>query len=250
MIERFFIYFPQRHLAASPADVGLEFEELRFRAADGTRLHGWLVPGGGKIAVLWFHGNAGNVGDRVELLRELHHELRVAVFILEYRGYGGSEGRPSESGLYLDAEAALAALTRRLGMATESVALLGQSLGSAVAVELANRHPPAGVILESPFTSVPEMAKHHYPWLPVWPLLRSRYDSLSKIANVSAPVLVIHGEDDKIVPPEMGERVLAAAGGSKHLRLIPGAGHNDSHLIGRSAYFAALRGFLAELEAP
>ncbi len=250
MIERHFIYFPERRLAATPADVGLEFEDLNFRAADGTRLHGWLVPGGGEIALLWFHGNAGNIGDRVELLGELHRELGLAIFILGYRGYGESKGKPSEAGLYLDAEAALGALTERLGVPAEQVALLGQSLGTAVAVELANRHRPAGVILESPFTSVRDMARRHYPWLPVWSLLRTRFDSLSKIANVRAPVLIIHGEDDMIVPVEMGERVFAAAREPKRLLTIPGAGHNDAHVIGRSEYFAAIRAFVAELEAP
>ena len=249
MIERHFIYFPERRLAATPADVGLEFEELHFQAADGTRLHGWLVPGRGEIALLWFHGNAGNIGDRVELPWELHRELGLAVLILDYRGYGESEGTPSESGLYLDADAALGELMQRLGLAAERIALFGQSLGTAVAVELAYRHAPAGVILEAPFTSVRDMARRHYPWLPVRSLLRTRFDSLSKIADVSAPLLIIHGEDDETVPVEMGARLFSAAREPKRLLTIPRAGHTDAHLIGHSEYFAAIREFVAELEA-
>jgi hypothetical protein len=248
VIERYFIYFPEHRLVATPADVGLEFEDLDFRAADGMRLHGWLVPGRGDIALLWFHGNAGNVSHRIDLLEELHRELTVTVFILEYRGYGTSHGAPSEEGLYLDAEAALDALTRRADIRPDKVVFFGQSLGAAVAVELATRHPPAGLILESAFTSVPEMARHHYPWLPIWPLLRTRFDSLSKIGDVSATLLMIHGENDETTPLEMGERVFAAAREPKRFRLIRGAGHNDVYLVGRSEYLAAWRDFLAELE--
>lgn len=250
MLERHFIYFPERRLAATPADLGLEFEDLRFRAADGTRLHGWLVPGEGDRALLWLHGNAGNIGDRVPLLGELHRQLRLPVLILDYRGYGASEGTPSEPGLYLDAEAALDALARHLRVSAERVVLLGQSLGAAVAVELASRHPPSSLILESPFTSVRDMARYHYPGLPLWPLLRARFDALSRIASVSAPTLVIHGQDDEIAPAAMSQRLLAAAPGPKRLLLIPGAGHNDLHAIGGGEYFAGLRRFLAEFNAP
>ncbi len=248
MIERTFIYFPERRLAATPADVGLEFEDLRFRAADGTRLHGWLVPGRAETPLLWFHGNAGNIGDRVPLLADLHRELQVAILILEYRGYGASEGTPSEAGLYLDARAALATLAEQLAVPAGRVVLFGQSLGAAVAVELASHGPPAGLILESPFTSVADMARHHYAWLPVWPLLRGRFDSLARIADLSAPLLLVHGADDEIVPARMGERLFAAAREPKRLLLIPGGGHNDAYLVGRGAYLAALREFLAGLE--
>lgn len=249
MIERTFIFFPERRLLATPADVGLEYEDLRFAAADGTRLHGWFVPGRARTPLLWFHGNAGNVGDRVDLLADLHHELRVAILILEYRGYGASEGTPSEAGLYLDARAALAALAERLAVPPARIVLFGQSLGAAVAVELARREPPAGLVIESPFTSVADMARHHYARLPVWPLLRGRFDSLKRIADVDAPLLVVHGADDDIVPARMGERLFAAAREPKRLLLVPGAGHNDAYLVGREEYLAALREFLGGLPA-
>jgi fermentation-respiration switch protein FrsA (DUF1100 family) len=247
VIERYFIYFPARPLLATPAAAGLEFEDLQFRAADGTRLHGWLVPGGGEASLLWFHGNAGNISHRVELLRELHDHLEATIFILEYRGYGDSEGTPSEEGLYLDAEAALKAMTSHAGIPAEQVVLFGQSLGAAVAVELATRQVPSGLVLESAFTSVRDMARHHYPWLPVASLLRNRFDSLSKIERAKTPLLMIHGENDRITPLRMGEALFGAAREPKRFQLIQGADHNDVHLLGRREYFAALRQFLSEL---
>jgi uncharacterized protein len=245
VIERYFIYFPERGQIATPADVGLEFEDVRFRTADGVGLHGWLVPGQGDLALLWFHGNAGNVSHRVELLRELHEELGITAFIVEYRGYGTSEGRPSEQGLYLDAEAALDALSERTGLPADRIVLLGQSLGAAVSVELATRRQPAGLILESAFTSVREMARHHYPWLPAAGLVRTRFDSLSKLGEITAPVLVVHGDRDEIAPLRMGEALYAAAPEPKRLQVIRGAGHNDLDIVGRNEYFGALRDFLA-----
>lgn len=246
MIERHFIFFPERKLLATPADVELEFEDLRFSAADGTQLHGWLVPGAEETALLWFHGNAGNVGDRVALLKELHEQLGVSILILEYRGYGASEGTPSEEGLYLDAQAALEALIGRLGSDPAQVALFGQSLGAAVAVELAIRHPPLALILESAFTSVQEMARHHYPWLPVGGLLRTRFDSLEKIPGLRAPLLVLHGDHDEIAPVAMGKALFEAAPEPKRLRVFRGAGHNDLPIVAGEQYFVALREFLAE----
>jgi fermentation-respiration switch protein FrsA (DUF1100 family) len=249
LAERRLIFFPERPLVATPADLGLDFEDRRFRAADGARLHGWLVRGRRDTAVLWFHGNAGNVSHRVELLRDLHRELAMTILILEYRGYGESEGSPTESGLYLDAEAALSALVAATGLPAGRIVVLGQSLGAAVAVELATRRRLAGLILESAFTSVPEMARHHYPWLPLWPLLKTRFDSLSKITRVSAPLLLVHGDRDQIVPVQMAERLFAAAAEPKRMHVIQGGGHNDLVLLGSDEYFRALREFLAHVEA-
>lgn len=245
VIERRFIYFPERRIVATPSDVGLEFEELRFSASDGVRLHAWFVPGRRDLTLLWFHGNAGNIGDRSDFLRLLHDELGAGVFLLSYRGYGMSEGTPSEEGTYLDAEAALAAASAREEVDPKRIVYFGQSLGAAVAVELATRHRPQALVLESAFTSIADMAKLHYPFLPVGPLLRTRYDSLAKIGRVDAPVLMIHGDRDDIAPLEMGRRLFEAAGRPKAFREIEGAGHNDVHLVGGERYFAALREFLA-----
>ena len=247
-IDRQMIYFPQRTLAATPADAGLDYEDIFLTASDGVRIHGWYVPGEQRTTLLWFHGNAGNIGDRVENLLRLNQHLGVSVFILDYRGYGRSDGKPSEKGLYLDAEAAIEYLTRELGLALEDdVILFGRSLGAAVAVEMATRHRVRAVILESGFPSVRAMAKRVYPFLPTAMLLslvEARYDSLSKLPNVRAPVMVLHGDGDRTVPFEQGEELFEAANDPKRFYRIQGADHNDTYHVGGEPYFEALREFV------
>ncbi len=187
MIEHHFIYFPLRELESDPSDLGLPFDEVYFVTQDGVRLHGWFVPGEKDLVWLWCHGNAGNISHRLENLALLHQELGISIFLFDYRGYGRSEGRPSEKGTYLDAEATLAYLHSRGDVNKDRIIYFGRSLGAAVAVEMATRQAPAALILESPFPSVSYMARRLYPFLPVWPLLRTRYDSLSKIGEVQAP---------------------------------------------------------------
>jgi fermentation-respiration switch protein FrsA (DUF1100 family) len=221
--ESLFIYFPTRDLSATPADAGLEFVDVTFEAEDGVALHGWWVPGrSGDVTLLWFHGNAGNLGDRVDLLELLHDELGIGIFAIDYRGYGRSEGKPSEAGL-----------------------IFGQSLGAAVAVELASSHPVRGVVLEAAFTSIPDMARHHYSLLPVGPLLRTSFDSESRIATIGTPLLMIHGENDDIVPLDMGRELFAAAKEPKEFLEVDGAGHNDVYQ--RAEFTAALKRFLDTL---
>ncbi|MDP2949423.1 MAG: alpha/beta hydrolase [Chloroflexota bacterium] len=244
MIERYFIYFPARELEGAPSHWGLAFEDVFLTASDGVRIHGWFVPGRRDVTWLWFHGNAGNISHRLENLRLLHDELGVSVFIFDYRGYGRSQGSPSEHGTYLDADAALTHLRSRPDVAQDRIIYFGRSLGAAVAVELATRHPPLALILESPFPSVPYMARRTYPFLPVWPLLRTRYDALAKIGNVQAPLLVLHGDRDTIVPIEAGKRLFDAAREPKDLYPIRGAGHNDTYVVGGQDYFTALARFV------
>ena len=251
MIERYFIYFPVRELAESPSDYGLAYEDVSFVASDGVRLHGWFVPGKGDVTWLWFHGNAGNIGNRLPNLQRLHDELMVNVFIFDYRGYGASGGSPSEEGIYRDAEAALSYLSSRSDVSPERIVYFGRSLGAAIAVELAVRAPPYGLILESPFPSIPYMARRVYPWLPfVRFLVRSRYDALEKAPRLDVPKLVLHGDQDDIVPIESGRKLFDAAGEPKAFYTIHGAGHNDTYLVGGDAYFAALSDFVEQLARP
>lgn len=245
VIERSFIYYPTRGVGATPADVGLDFENVVFHTADDVRLHAWFVAGEGDRTVLWFHGNAGNISDRVEALRELHEELDASVFLVSLRGYGRSEGRPHEQGTYLDARAALKALLEREEVDPDRVVFYGQSLGAAIAVDLATEHPPAALVLEAAFTSISDMARHHYR-VPLGFLVRTRYDTLSKISRVRAPLLLLHGTEDQVVPFEMSERIYAAASEPKRLHPVPGAGHNDVSLIDAAGYYDALRAFLNE----
>ena len=247
VLDRYFIFFPEREVAETPADRGLAFEDVSFTASDGTRLHGWYVPGTSAVTWLWFHGNAGNIADRLDALAALHRNLGVNILIFDYRGYGKSEGRPSERGMYLDGEAALAYLRSRPDVDAAKVVLYGRSLGCAVALETARRHGAYALVLESPFTSIRGMARRTFPVLPAWLLVKSRFDSLSKIHGIAAPVLVVHPEQDEVVPIAMGREVYEAAGGPKRFFVAEGAMHNDQHLADSDPYFGALREFLASV---
>ncbi len=159
MLDRVFLYFPERVLNVVPSDAGLVYEDASFVTSDGVRLQGWFVPGGGDVTWLWFHGNAGNIGHRLENLRQLHERLGVSVLLFDYRGYGLSEGAPSEEGIYLDAKAALKYLRSRPDIREDRIVYFGRSIGGAVAVDLARSEPPYALILESPLPSVGFVAR-------------------------------------------------------------------------------------------
>lgn len=247
MIERSFIYFPERDLVGDPGDYGLAFDDVTFTTDDGVELHGWFVPGDSDVTWLWFHGNAGNISDRLENLRLLHDELAVSVFLIDYRSYGRSEGSPSEEGTYRDAETALAYLLWRPDVDPNRIVYFGRSLGAGVAVELATQRPPHALILESPVPSIPEMVRYHYRFLPIGWLIRTKYDSLSKIGDVRVPLLVLHGDRDEVVPFRGGQKLFEAANEPKQFYTIEDAGHNDTVLVGGREYFQALREFVESL---
>lgn len=242
------VYFPSRVLEATPADVGLEYREVRFPAADGAALHGWYAPAENpRGAVLFFHGNAGNISHRLDTLR-LANGLGLNIFIFDYRGYGLSEGRPTEQGTYADAQGAWAWLTGQAGADPARVALWGRSLGGAVAAHLAASLPqgqPAGLILESTFTSIPDMGAAVYPFLPVRLIARMRYPVEEDLAKVRCPVLVAHSPDDDIVPFRFGERLFAAAPQPKRFLRLTGD-HNSGWLLTGREYAQALDAFLDE----
>jgi fermentation-respiration switch protein FrsA (DUF1100 family) len=249
-LERFVIYFPERALEATPRAEGLDYADVRFPASDGVMLHGWLVPApGARFTLIWFHGNAGNISHRVNNIGYLHRLLRVNIFIFDYRGYGQSAGGYSdlsEEATYRDAEGALRAVRARPEVAGTRLVYFGRSLGSAVAVEAARREEPAGLILETPFTSIRDMARTHYPFLPRL-FLQTEYDSLAKIPAIRVPLLIVHGDRDEIVPLDHSQRLFAAANEPKTYYLIPGAHHNDTYIVGGDAYFAAVGRFLESL---
>ncbi len=248
VVDRSFIYFPSREIEATPGDVGLDFEDVRFKASDGVVLHGWFVPGGGDATLVWFHGNGGNIGHRVGNIRELVVRLGVSIFIFDYRGYGRSEGSPYEEGTYLDAESAITYVRSREDVDPEKTIYFGRSLGCAVAAEMAIKYPPRALICESGFTSVRAITKSVYPFLPGLQLLvTTKYDTLSKIERVNAPVMVLHGDRDEIVPFSMSRELFDAAKGPERFYTIEGAGHNDTYYVGGPAYFEALREFVDEV---
>jgi len=243
-----FIFFPEPLISGTPQSVGLAFEDVYVTTSDGVRINGWYVPvAGSTTTLLWFHGNAGNLSDRVHQLRQLHDQLGVNMFMIDYREYGRSEGAVSEAGTYRDAEAALVFLRGRSDPSGTRIVYYGQSLGSAVAVELARRAPPDGLILESPFLSIQEMTKVVMPYLPIGVLVLTKYDSLSKIGEIHAPLLILHGDRDEVVPYAQGRRLFDAANEPKRFYTISGAHHNDTYMMGGEGYFTALREFLASL---
>ena len=248
MIDKQFIFFPEKELSETPAEWGLSFEDVHFQASDGARLHGWYVPGDSQVTWLWFHGNAGNISHRLEDLMLLRTNLGVNVFLFDYRGYGLSEGQVSEEGTYRDATGALDYVLSRQDVDPQKIVYFGRSLGAAVAVWLAAEHPPYGLVLESPFTSVKDMAQKAFPRLPLHLLVRTKYDSLSKIGSLSSPLLILHGDEDEIVPFTQGQRLYDAASEPKSFYRIAGAAHNNTYIIGGEPYFRALADFVESLD--
>ncbi|CKR57733.1 alpha/beta superfamily hydrolase [Mycobacterium tuberculosis] len=215
---------------------------------DGMRLGGWYFPhtsGGSGPAVLVCNGNAGDRSMRAELAVALHG-LGLSVLLFDYRGYGGNPGRPSEQGLAADARAAQEWLSGQSDVDPARIAYFGESLGAAVAVGLAVQRPPAALVLRSPFTSLAEVGAVHYPWLPLRRLLLDHYPSIERIASVHAPVLVIAGGSDDIVPATLSERLVAAAAEPKRYVVVPGVGHNDPELLDGRVMLDAIRRFLTE----
>ena len=241
------LYLPNiagRSLVATPADIDLDYEDVHLETADGVELHGWLVHADdSRGTVLFFHGNAGNISHRLDSIR-VFNRIGLSVLIIDYRGYGQSQGRPSEEGLYRDAEAAWYALVRDRGESPDRVVLFGRSLGGAVAAWLAARTEPAALILESTFTSVPELGQQLYPVFPVRRLARMNYDTRAQLQEVTAPVLVVHSPDDEIVPFSHAERLLEAAPEARELLRLRG-GHNEGFLVSGRDYRDGLDRFVS-----
>ena len=227
--------------------MALEYEDVFFDAADGVQLHGWWVPAAGDPVLVWFHGNAGNISHRLENIKLLHDLVGVQIFIFDYREYGRSQGRISREGTFLDAAAAYLYVTENRGVPTGDIVLFGRSLGTALATDIALQHPCRALILESAFTNSSEMAKLLAPILFDW-RPRVPYDNLGKIDKIKAPVLVIHGDSDEIIPVDMGRRIFAAANSPKDLYIIPGAHHNDIYAVGGNDYFQRLKSFIFPAE--
>jgi fermentation-respiration switch protein FrsA (DUF1100 family) len=246
VFQSHFVYFPFRRLAASPDQIGLSYETVYFTTEDGLKLHGWYVPAAHpRATVLIFHGNGGNISHRLELLA-IFNRLAVDSFIIDYRGYGLSEGKPTEAGTYRDALAAWRYLTVKRGIPATRILVFGESLGGAIGTWLATQIRPAGLILQSPFTSIRDMAREHYPFWPVSLLLRIHYPTLDRIRAIKCPILIAHSRTDEIVPFVQGERLFKAAREPKRFLELSG-GHNDGVLVTGKPYVASLDGFFSEV---
>jgi fermentation-respiration switch protein FrsA (DUF1100 family) len=254
--ERFNLYFPTRTLEATPREIGLAYEDVWLTAADGISIHGWFIPAsvplsgtpggrpapGSRRGILFFHGNAGNISHRLQTI-EIFHALGLNTLIIDYRGYGKSGGRPSEKGIYLDADAAYRYMSARDGIDPDSLIAFGRSLGGAVAIELATTRKLSALIVESAFTSTADIGREVLPFLPVRLLVTQRYDSIRKVKSITIPKLFIHARDDEIIPFSHGRRLFEAAAEPKRFAELRG-GHNDAFMLPENDYPHILRQFL------
>ena len=244
------LYFPSRAIIETPDRAGLEYRDLGLEADDGERLHGWWIRARTDSLgqMLLCHGNAGNVGDRV-----VHAALLTAtgfdVLLFDYRGYGRSTGQPSEEGTYRDARAALSCLLEQPGVDPARIFYLGESLGGTVALDLALERPPAGLVLLSAFTGVRELGRLHYPFIPA-ALVPDAYPTLRRIHELHAPLLVLHGDRDDIVPLSQGRALFEAAPGPKRMHVFPGLGHNDLVPLAGAEFARVIASWVLRLRRP
>jgi hypothetical protein len=240
------LFFPMKLMESTPADVNLSYEEARFSTEDHLQLHGWYLDRGASFTLLLCHGNGGNISHRLEKAKELYN-LNANVFMFDYRGYGKSDGKPSEKGLYRDVQAAYRYLIDQKKIPARQIVVYGESLGGAVAVDLASKVVLRALVVESTFSSVRDMSKSIYPAVPSV-LVRNIFDSKTKIRSISVPKLMMHSGEDEIVPFALGEKLFAAAAEPKRFVKLRG-GHNSCFLDDNARWREAIRNFMADLEA-
>jgi fermentation-respiration switch protein FrsA (DUF1100 family) len=242
-----FVYSPTKEIVATPDQICLSFKTVSFKTPDGVELSGWFIPAASSRGVILFcHGNAGNISHRLESI-EMFNRLRLSTFIFDYRGYGKSNGTPSEKGSYLDAMGAWNYLIEHEGLAPSDIILFGRSLGGAIACWLAGQNRPKALIIESTFTSVPDLAEELYFYLPVRWLCRYRYNTLSFVQKIRCPVLVIHSEEDEIVSFSHGRKLFNAAKEPKFFLKISGS-HNEGFVISSKLYMNGIKTFLDKID--
>ena len=245
-LESMTVFHPTRKIAATPAQLGLQFEDIFFRTKDKILLNGWFVPHHhARMTVLYLHGNAGNIGDRLDKISNFY-DMGVNLFIIDYRGYGKSQGKPSEHGVYDDAVAAFDYLSTRDDLNPDMICVYGASLGGVVAVDLATKKKIRGLIIDSSFSSAADMGKTIFPFVPSF-LLQTKMDSISKIQMITVPKLFIHSREDQVVPFRLGKKLFDAAPAPKEFLEVKG-GHNDYHVFSQDIWEKSLRSFLKRLD--
>ena len=244
-LEHRSLYFPFGNISATPEDIGLDHEDINIVTNDGIRLSAWFIPSENSRAVLLFcHGNGGNISHRLQKIA-IFNRLGLDILIFDYRGYGKSSGKPSEKGLYIDAEAVYDHMVNERKIPPIKIIGYGESLGSSVIIDLALKREMAGIIIEEAFTSVKDMAREHFPFIPGF-LLKSKYDSLEKIANVKIPKLILHSNNDEIVPFEQGEMIFESAPEPKEFIELSG-GHNDAFIVSKDIFSSGIERFVTRL---
>ena len=241
------VFFPETTIEQTPLDLDLPFEDIWFTSGDSVRLHGWLIPASSpKRLLLFCHGNAGNISHRLDNVRLLHN-MGISVFIFDYRGYGRSQGHISEKGFYQDSEAAYVVARKWAGQNGAKLVVFGRSLGGIAATHLGATKKCDGLILESTFTNMGAMARAHYPLPFAETFLKHRLNALDEIVQVRVPILFFHGDRDRIVPIKLGRKLFKAAPNPKEFVVLPGAGHNDTYVVGGQDYFKKIESFFARL---
>ncbi|MFC1709342.1 alpha/beta hydrolase [Candidatus Omnitrophota bacterium] len=239
------LFFPTREFSYTPETFGMEYEDVFIKTQDGPTINAWFVPAkDSRYTILFCHGNGGNISHRVGKI-EIFNKLGLNMFIFDYRGYGKSEGGPSEQGIYLDVQAAYNYLVKEKGISEDSIVVYGESLGAAVAVDLASRAKLKAVILEGAFTSAKDMSSEIYPFLPTF-ILKSKLDSLSKIKSIPIAKLFIHSSNDEIVPIRLSRKLFDAAGEPKTFKTI-GGGHNTCHIDSQKEYVQSIVSFIEQI---
>lgn len=243
--QRQMVFHPTKSIYTTPGDLGINYEDVELETEDGLRLHGWFLPDNGvDRTILLFHGNAGNNADRVYFLDNLK-KLNTNILIIDYRGYGRSEGTPDEQGIYADGRAAWTYLTEEREIDPSKIILFGRSLGGAVATKLATEYEPGALVLEATFTSGADLGADIYPWLPVRMMIKYDFSNAERIRNISVPVLIAHSRDDRVVPYHHSEKLFEIANEPKvfvEMQGPHGAGFDD----GRGHYLEKLKTFLDE----
>ena len=244
-LEQKSLYYPLRKIEATPEYLGLGFEDITLITKDGVSISGWFIPAvSSRAVIILCHGNGGNISHRLEKIKILNG-LDLDILIFDYRGYGTSEGSPSEEGLYFDAEAVYDYLVKEKKIPYQKIIGYGESLGGAVVVDLASGRKMGGVIIEDSFTSAREMGKKVFPFIPTF-IYKSRFDSLSKLKNIRIPKLIFHSVDDEIIPFEHGRRLFESAPEPKEFIWLNG-GHNDAFLVSADLYRSGIDSFVKDV---
>ena len=242
-----YVYYPASDIVTTPAEAGLLYEDLMLEASDGIKISAWYIPAVNPGAtVLFLHGNGGNISHRLEFI-EMFYSLGISTMIIDYRGYGKSEGAPTEQGTYLDSEAARDFLVSEKNIDPESIIFYGRSLGGPIAARLAGKYPPAALVLDSTFTALGDVGAKLYPYLPVRKFLKFKYNTIGYLKEVDCPVIVIHSISDGYIPFSHGQKLFEAVKGKKEL-VETGGDHNTNFMVSRQVYKSSIEDILKVIQ--